>query len=84
MDEREKAETLVRYAEMWEGGAAGEWAVLMGQKPSVGVPYNIRTGLMRVIENDEIAFLVVEKMLEAGVRVIRDGEPLPGPIPRLE
>lgn len=64
-------EKLGRYQALWSEGASGEWVLL---KDSTGacLPYNLNTRLAKVIEDDDLSFAVVEKMLKAGVRVLDD------------
>jgi hypothetical protein len=67
---------LEKYQAFWSSGATGDWVLLRGRAGRPAVPFNVKTQLAMVIEDEELATAVVKRMLEAGVRVV---DHLPGP-----
>ncbi len=53
----------------WEDGKNGEW-VLVGEYPSVMIRNKVTRSFVS-IEDDELLEFVIQKMLEAGVPVVK-------------
>lgn len=62
--------TLEDYAYLWSGGAAGDWILLRSQKSGLCTPYNLGDKNILLIEKDDLAFQIVERMIREGVRVL--------------
>jgi hypothetical protein len=67
--------TLEEFSYLWAGGVSSDWVLLKVNQSGSYIPYNVKTRLMRVIENDNLAFRVVERMLNEGVRVLEKPPP---------
>lgn len=57
-----------KYAYLWAQGAQGNW-VLLKDKTGACLPYNLENRHVLLIEEDDLSFEVVDRMIKAGVRV---------------
>jgi hypothetical protein len=71
----EPSDGIEDHRDLWAGGSFCDWVLLKVNDSGSYIPYNVKTRLMRVIENHTLAVRVMERRLVEGVRVFDKAPP---------